>query len=616
MHRKFKYIILIFIICLILDFLIGKLSDISEIRNDAYLFRNQAEKLVINTRYLKKNISDKYQLTPNTFETSETGLLKNLSNEDKNIKILFIGGSTTENNEVKDSKRFHNLLNKAFIDNDLTFYNGGVRGNTTLDSINLLINHTSYKRGYDYYILMHNINDRNFLNEFPDYKFQVKARNFTRLNLDTFYYKILDKLTYNSNIIFFIRYKFFYFFPWADKVDQIYKDQNKIKKKRIDSSLAYRQNLNAFISIIKSRNATPILMTQPLGFENKQQIEFNNIIRNVAKIKKVTLIDLEKEIDGKNYFLGDGVHFNDNGSEFAAEIIKKSIEKNILTKKKTDLNIFDSIKEVCEEQSNKGVVFDLGLSGRYPVMSPKLSKFAIQIFENGKSGVLILDSKKKLVKKKINKNFHIRHPFFINENQIILSMGDLKKENIFLYDLNTEKFENILKDKNLYSSSIPYYTNNKIIFSGTRIKENRISQPDIYIYDLISGNLKQITHNSYEDWRPVYDSVEGHIYFISYKNKNFDLMKYDESSQKIKMINFSKMDEWDPSIDVLNQKLFFSSKLEGNWNIYVKNLKNNLTDQVTFGVSDKWDPFVRPDLKTLFYADYNNEETRIKYLCY
>lgn len=54
MHRKFKYIILIFIICLILDFLIGKLSDISEIRNDAYLFRNQAEKLVINTRYLKK----------------------------------------------------------------------------------------------------------------------------------------------------------------------------------------------------------------------------------------------------------------------------------------------------------------------------------------------------------------------------------------------------------------------------------------------------------------------------------------------------------------------------------------------------------------------------------
>ena len=360
-------------------------------------------------------------------------------------------------------------------------------------------------------------------------------------------------------------------------------------------------------------------MTQPLGFVDQEQIKFNNIIRDVAVREKIFLIDLEKKIEGKEYFLGDGVHFNDNGSILASRIIQENIEKHIATKNNNSVKKKNFLKDIelkCKNENNKYQNFDLNLIGRYPVLSPYLSKMAIQIFENKRSAVLILNSDKEIIKKITHNKFNIRHPFFINENKIIFSQGDLKEENILLYDLSTDKTVHILKEFNFFSSSIGFYADNKILFAGTKIIKNNVSQPDIYIFNIKSNALEKITDTDYEEWRPVYDDVNGFVYFIGYENDNFDLFVYNENTKRIDKIFFSNKDEWDPIIDVLNNKLFFSSKVSGNWNIFFNDRKSNETKQITFGITDKWDPFVRPDLKAVFYAEYDKNETKIKFLCY
>ena len=77
-------------------------------------------------------------------------------------KILFLGGSTTESNEVDEPVRFPAVVERLLNDHYLVpveVRNGGVRGHTTVDSINLLLNNSAYTQA-THVVLMHNINDR------------------------------------------------------------------------------------------------------------------------------------------------------------------------------------------------------------------------------------------------------------------------------------------------------------------------------------------------------------------------------------------------------------------------------------------------------------------------
>src|SRR5262249_19665530 len=102
---------------------------------------------------------------PRQFRTNDVGTIigseQRIETADATY-ILFLGGSTTETNEVDEPFRFPylvgNLLSKQ---SNRTFIgiNLGVRGNTSRDSINLLMNHPVSRKAR-YVVLMNNINDR------------------------------------------------------------------------------------------------------------------------------------------------------------------------------------------------------------------------------------------------------------------------------------------------------------------------------------------------------------------------------------------------------------------------------------------------------------------------
>ena len=76
------------------------------------------------------------------------------------LKIVFLGGSTTECFFVDDSLRFPSLVGKMFQNagKSVNTYNSGVSKSHSLHSINILINKVIH-RDFKVAVLMHNIND-------------------------------------------------------------------------------------------------------------------------------------------------------------------------------------------------------------------------------------------------------------------------------------------------------------------------------------------------------------------------------------------------------------------------------------------------------------------------
>ena len=95
----------------------------------------------------------------------------NIVNEDSNLKILFLGGSTTETLYVDERSRFPSVVERILRDKlqtSVSTYNGGVSGNNSMHSLLILLG-KGIPLNLDYAVLMHNINDMTLLSRTESY---------------------------------------------------------------------------------------------------------------------------------------------------------------------------------------------------------------------------------------------------------------------------------------------------------------------------------------------------------------------------------------------------------------------------------------------------------------
>ena len=165
----------------LMDIILGSYEDTAIIKESSRMFRSEAISLPLMTRTLTPNINHRYHLvlrndphfkgdhnSPRLLRTQEDGTIinsKTLTTASHKNSILFLGGSTTECNEVDEEFRFPTLVGNIMSEEDSDAYRGinlGVRGNTSHDSTNLLLNHPIADQA-QIVVLMNNINDRLFL---------------------------------------------------------------------------------------------------------------------------------------------------------------------------------------------------------------------------------------------------------------------------------------------------------------------------------------------------------------------------------------------------------------------------------------------------------------------
>jgi hypothetical protein len=142
------------------DALFGQISGTGEIRIAARQFREEAAYLEIPTKNLIPNIEHVYRDWNTSqssgqsaqfrkFKTDTNGLVVDASDGTRHkATILFLGGSTTECNEVAEELRFPTVVQRRLREAglDVSVANAGVRGHTTQDSINALLNRQAFVR--------------------------------------------------------------------------------------------------------------------------------------------------------------------------------------------------------------------------------------------------------------------------------------------------------------------------------------------------------------------------------------------------------------------------------------------------------------------------------------
>ena len=286
---------------------------------------------------------------PYKLETDEDGFVKPSNVHDKaDLKIFFVGGSTTESLYVSEGNRWPFLVGRILekeTTKKVNSYNSGVSGNNVLHCLNIVLNKI-LPHEPRYIVLMENAND-----------LAVLAYEQTYWNHNPYKSPIIDVESLRgpaSGAKTFLRA---HFPGWALALrsvshritppdefaavrgTRISVDADKVK-------LQFRRSLIAFIGLARAYDVEPVLMTQFNRIENGDPVirgylertllipldeyvslykDFNEEIRKVARENKVKLIDLAREIPGTDKVIYDPFHVNDAGSKMVAEVVARKL---------------------------------------------------------------------------------------------------------------------------------------------------------------------------------------------------------------------------------------------------------------------------------------------------
>ncbi len=243
-------------------------------------------------------------------------------NENPDLQIFFLGGSTTECEYVDAELRFPYLVGKILREKTglkINSDNAARSGNNSLHSINILINKLlPYKPNM--VIMMHNVNDLSAL--FYEGSYWNKNKTIAPISCaikDRDSQRKLSSQWVDST--------------WQNKLIADKNEQEKLLK-------LFKENLKIFIAINKAKNIAPVLMTQPNRIERDPKftlergaemdrvykelyIRFNQIIRQTAREENILLIDLAQKIPSEKKYIYDSVHLNNAGSALVADEITK-----------------------------------------------------------------------------------------------------------------------------------------------------------------------------------------------------------------------------------------------------------------------------------------------------
>ena len=290
--------------------------------------------VIPSSDYLEK--CDSLEKIPYSIRIDSDGYIKpSVVCKNPDLKIFFLGGSTTECLYVTENKRFPYLVGKRIsedLDICVNSYNSGRGGNHSMHSIIILLSKVLPERP-DIVVLMHNLNDLNTLymegsywNDNPFRSMLIDPRSDREVDFD-------DEFFLKGRAI------------------------KKYRERQNDIIASFRNSLETFIEICKSWGITPVLMTQANRiskdpdpvihrgllkrlklhgevYEDYYNIyhEMNQTARSVAENKEIQLIDLDRKGLNNKTNIYDAVHLNDNGSISVAEIISDSLKDVVKAK--------------------------------------------------------------------------------------------------------------------------------------------------------------------------------------------------------------------------------------------------------------------------------------------
>lgn len=294
-NKNLKTILHQYYVGKIIDNNIGRFIKLREHRPNTVRWERPSRNYIKNI--VPNSIERKYY----KIATDENGfIMPSVVHVVPDIKIVFLGGSTTECLYMEETERFPYLVGRELefkLGKKINTYNGGVSANESMHSLNILINKVLPMKP-NYVVMMHNINDLVILRSQGSYGYPHSLKSHIQTS---------------KNI--FTRYEF---------PPSIFSyDPEELVE-------AFSRNIALFISICRIHKIVPILMTQANRVENDPLYHrFNERLKEIGRQEKVTVIDLANNVPGRADFLYDSYHYTAKGSRVAAEIITDKLVDEI-----------------------------------------------------------------------------------------------------------------------------------------------------------------------------------------------------------------------------------------------------------------------------------------------
>ena len=282
------------------------------------------------------------------FEIDKNGFIVPSQKYDRPDKVIvFLGGSTTECMFMDEDHRFPYVAGQILEQETgakINSYNGGMSGSNSLNAIDILINKVIPLKP-DVVVFMENINELSTLL----YEGTYWNRRTPRSPLETLKKRpLVGKLLKEM------------FIP---NLNHAYKNLKKTLSRHEEDEFAgargkklifdrakmghdFAANLQTIVCTCKAWGIVPVLMTQAnritdhpdpvvaayiardgrdrgISYQEFKELydAFNDTIREVGRKNQVMVIDLAREVPPDKKYLYDLVHFNDAGSQLAAQII-------------------------------------------------------------------------------------------------------------------------------------------------------------------------------------------------------------------------------------------------------------------------------------------------------
>jgi len=338
-------------------------------------FRVKGDKIVlpVNKKYV---IKKKHSPTrPSKFDDTIIHTVNSLgfrgeeppANFSSFLKIITVGGSTTECTFLSDGKTWTDVLAKKLKINfkHLWMNNAGFDGHSTFGHIVLMEDYiTKLKPQIVLFLIGANDQGRDDLGE--------QDMEIMRNRFDFYSIKGFLKSMANHSEVFSLGLNFYRYwksieigvehtefkFEIYKKVDMNYylsDDYIKSQKKNLQlskiSAQGFRRRLLKLIDISRENNIEPILITQPAFYgdfiDDVTKVDFkftefsweslevfNDVTRQVGKENNILVIDLAREMPKSSRYYYDFLHYTNEGAEKVAEIIYNRLYPYLLNKYK------------------------------------------------------------------------------------------------------------------------------------------------------------------------------------------------------------------------------------------------------------------------------------------
>jgi hypothetical protein len=194
---------------------------------------------------------------------------------------------------------------------------------------------------------------------------------------------------------------------------------------------------------------------------------------------------------------------------------------------------------------------------------------------------------------------------------VVFSSKSKDRDVIYIYDLNKGKVTYEFEPPGLIAAISPRLSRDgrRVVFSGV----TRSGASDIYLLDMITGTMSQITDDIYYDIDPTFGPDNETIVFSSDRGAEgrsgaLNLHRVSVSGTGIQQLTFGNYRDLTP--EVAEEGIYFSSNREGSYNLFLLSYDGELTRQSTY-VTGAFDPRLTPDGKGIVYTGFQGMRYRV-----